>query len=196
MDWFIILQWTVGLFFFANKVFLLAEMKAGWKIGLGGSVLAVTYFAILDLYVLALIEVALGLLFVYGLLVSLSSTRSAKARNIALVASFLTIPFVVWATYAGEMTILETLASVFMLIGFYFVAGNERDKVIFSHLTPTQFGWLVLAITHTIAAWLMRGYFTGQEFFADMQIASVVVCLVIVAQQWRKTTNLESYHDL
>mgnify|MGYP000305380256 CR=1 FL=1 len=154
------LQISVSIIFFANKLFVLLGKRAGWIFGAIAATLALFYFYKLELYVYTTLEGGLIVLMLYGFF----PNRSKQTELWIRILIALTMLAIGYYAFSGYITIIEFVSSIFLLWGTYLLANK---KLIF--------GWSAYIIAHALATIL--GYKVGQIFFADFQLASVIVAV-------------------
>lgn len=157
------LQIAVSLIFFVNKVFILVEKKSGWLIGAIAASLAVFYFYLIGLYVYTGLEVGLIILMGYGFFKK--ERKNPKVEMFIQSVTVLIMFLLTLLAFQGFMTALELVSSLCLVVGTYFLTHNKARA-----------GWIIYAVAHTMAAVL--GYSKGQQFFADFQVASVIISIV------------------
>ena len=171
------LEISVSLIFFVNKLLVLVGEKLerwGWLVGVVAAVLSIFYFYLIELYVFTALEFGLVVLMGYGFLPEKNKTsKTEKWIHIAIIVVMSALAYFV---FSGLMTIYEFLSAVGMLIGTYYLLTHKK----------MQLGWLLYGLAHILAA--VIGYDKQQEFFADFQIASVIVSAIGILQA-RKTKS-------
>jgi hypothetical protein len=163
------LQAVVALLYFANKVLLSLNKKAGWQIGLLASVFAIAYFISIQLYLLVGLEFGFFSILVFGLLNHEQEVKYEKALYSVMFVLLVFLYFVL-----KNSTFLEFLISVDFILAIYFLA--KKNKTL---------GWIIMLIGH-----LMMAYFTyskQQYFFATMQVLSIGVAIFAIL----KTKNMK-----
>ena len=159
----LVLQILVSVIFFANKVLVLAEKKVGWLLGAVAATFGVFYFYLIGLYVYTALEVGLIILMGYGFLKK-DHKNPAMETVIRLVTIAVMLALAYFA-FSGMITIVELGSSLGLLLGTFFLTHRQQKT-----------GWILYVLAHVLAAYL--GYNKGQQFFADFQIASAIVCIV------------------
>jgi hypothetical protein len=154
------LQVVVSILYFINKVFLLLNRRSGWTIGAVASGTAMVYFLGIQLYIFCALEAACFCIMIYGALGMSDSKKIAIYiySICALVTAYLLVSI-------QETGILEFITSLLFMIAFVNLADGKR-----------KLGWILLALAHGIMAYIT--YSKDQYFFASLQVASVVVCLI------------------
>jgi hypothetical protein len=163
------LQAVVALLYFANKVLLSLNKKAGWQIGLLASVFAIAYFISIKVYLLVGLEFGFFSILVFGLLNHEQELKYEKALYSVMFVLLVFLYFVL-----KNSTFLEFLISVDFILAIYFLA--KKNKIL---------GWIVMLIGHLLMAYFT--YYKQQYFFAIMQILSIGVAVYAIL----KTKNME-----
>lgn len=156
-----LLEISVSLIFFTNKVLVLAGKKFGWLVGSIAAVLAAIYFYLLGFYVYTALELGLIVLMGYGFFKSSKKNLKVEVliRFVIVVVMLALSVFV----FQGKLTIIEFVSSLGMLWGTFFLT---HDRV--------RLGWILYASANIGSAYL--GFQKEQQFFMDFQIASAIVC--------------------
>jgi hypothetical protein len=158
------LEILVSLLFFSNKVFVLVgRKKIGWIFGVFAASFGVLYFYLIEFYVYTALEFGLIALMGYGFLKKDASSPLVE-NGIRLITAFVMIVLCFFA-YSGVLTAVELGSSLGLLIGTYRLT---HGKIVT--------GWAFYVLAHLLAAYL--GYSKGQIFFADLQVASMIVSIV------------------
>ena len=161
------LQAIVAILYFANKVLLSLNKKAGWQIGLLASVFAIAYFVSIKLYLLVGLELGFFAILVFGLINHEQELKYEKALYSVMFVLLVFLYFVL-----KNSTFLEFLISVDFILAIYFLAKKNKKT-----------GWIIMLIGH-----LMMAYFTytkQQYFFATMQILSIGVAVFAISNAKR-----------
>ncbi len=162
------LQIAVSVLFFLQKVGVLAGLRLGWLLGMVAAILGVGYFFGASMYVFTALEV--GLTILMGQAWYFREKKNEKIENGIRIVTIVTMFILTLFSCAGRLTVFELLSSVGLLGGTY----------LLSHQKPMA-GWLISLVAHSFGAYV--GYGHGQMFFADMQVASLLVSLVGVIKE-------------
>lgn len=157
------LQILVSVIFFTNKVFVLAEKKAGWLLGAIAASLAVFYFFFIQLYVYTALEFGLIALMGYGFLKG--EEKKPQAETLIRVITIVVMLALGYFAWSGIITAVELVSSLALLVGTFLLTHNKARA-----------GWVLYAVAHGLAAYL--GYHKDQWVFADFQIASMIISVV------------------
>ena len=117
-----ILQITVSLIFFANKVFLQANKnmeKFGWILRTAAACLATIYFLLLHLYVYTVLEAGLIILMGYGAI-----KKEERSENIKMIIRAFIIAVMLLLTFfvfKGMLTLIEFTSAVGLIFGTYWL---------------------------------------------------------------------------
>ncbi len=156
------LQIVVSVILFANKVFLVAGKKFGWLIGIVGCAIALLYFYLIHLYIFTVLEVGLIALMSYAYFTG--KEKNPKTENMIRAISIGVMVFLCFFVFNGLLTVCEFGSSALFLIGTYLLSHNRANA-----------GWILYCFAHALSAYV--GYEKHQTFFADIQIASIVVSI-------------------
>jgi hypothetical protein len=159
-----LLQISVSILFFGNKVFVLLGKRTGWLLGALAATLAFFYFYQLKLYVYTTLEAGLVILMLYGFF----PKRSKKIEFWIRVLIGTIMLGIGYYAFSGYITIIEFLSSIILLWGTYLLANK---KLIL--------GWSAYIVAHGFATIL--GCEVGQIIFAVFQLASVIVAIIGLA---------------
>lgn len=159
-----ILEVAVGVIFFANKVFVLAEKRLGWFMGVIAAILSFFYFFLIELYVFTALEVGLMVLMGYGFL-HRGSRRNKKVERFLNYTITTVMAALTYFVFSDLMTVVEFFGAIGMLSGTYYLT-HDRMRL----------GWILYGSAHVLSAIL--GYHVNQPFFADFQVASAIVAAV------------------
>ncbi len=159
----LILQILVSVIFFTQKVLVLVDKRAGWLVGAVAAMLAIFYFALLELYVYTALEFGLVALMVYGF----CKKKHARPRVEMWIRALTVTTMCILGYFAwdGLITGAELCSSLGLLWGTFFL----------THHKPRT-GWMLSVVGHGFGAYL--GHCKDQQFFMDFQIASLVVSVV------------------
>lgn len=167
----VVLQISVSVILFTNKVYILQGKKVAWLIGMIGTILAMAYLYIIHLYVFTVLEIGLIVLMAYGFFQKEEKNLTVeKFINIIIILSAVAMA---WFVFTGIMTIFELVGSMGLLIGTYCLTHNKQ-----------KIGWLCYLVAHLFTAHL--GYDRHQYFFADFQIASAIISFIGFKEYFRK----------
>lgn len=166
-----ILEVSVALLFFSNKVFVLIGKRTGWLLGVIAAFLAGFYFYYLELYVYTILEIGLIVLMGYGFLIIKKQPRVERFIHGVIIILMVILSYFV---FDGMLTIYEFISSIGMLVGTYFLT-HERAML----------GWLCYTVGHLLSVYVM--YSKDQSFFADFQLASAIVSSVGFISCWNRT---------
>ncbi|MFH0806115.1 MAG: hypothetical protein V1885_00040 [Candidatus Brennerbacteria bacterium] len=155
-----VLEISLALLFFANKVLWLIGKRAGWLVGLVAAVGGIYYFILIKLYIFASLEVGLAALMWYGF--SKGDKVNPRIEVLVRIALTAIMAFLTYFLFSGVMTAIEFFATLFSLWGTYFLAG-----------THVRWGWAIMGVGHVMSTIVF--FDTNQDFFAHFQIASVIV---------------------
>lgn len=155
------LQVSVALIFFANKVFLLIGKKSGWLLGAIAAFTGIFYFFLIGLYIYIVLELGVMLLMAYGFWKRGKQSRFTEIM--VRVVTTVVMLFLATFAFAGMITVVEFTSSVIFLFGTFFLLHG-----------PIRIGWAMYFVAHVFSAYL--GYTKEQDFFADFQVASAIVC--------------------
>jgi|SRR3989344_7396558 len=155
-----ILQISVSIIFFANKVFVLIGKKMGWLLGVIAAALSIFYFFLLHLYIFTILEVGLVVLMGYGFF--RKEHMSAYVERLIHATIIIVMTALVYFVFNGFMTVMEFCESIFMLTGTYYLTHKR-----------VQLGWFLYGCAHIFLT--IVAYGVDQEFFANFQIASGIV---------------------
>lgn len=157
------LEKSVSIIFFTNKILVLAGKKSGWLIGAVAAALASVYFLLLDLKIYVILEFGLVILMGYGFFKQEERNQRVEDSIRVVLGAVMLLQAIF--VFEGSITVIEFASSIGMLVGTYLLT---HDGI--------RLGWAFYAIAHIMAAYL--GYAKEQQFFADLQIASAIVCAV------------------
>jgi hypothetical protein len=159
------LQTSVAILYFINKVLLSLGKKAGWQIGIIASTLAIFYFFTLKLYLLAGLEISFLTILVYGLE---NHNKTPKNSNLLYVLMSIILVFLYFVL--KNSTLMEFIISFDFILAIFFLAKNKWTL-----------GWIVMFVGH-----LLMAYFTfakGQTVFATLQALSCFVAIYALARR-------------
>lgn len=151
------LQITVSILYFINKVLLSLDKKSGWQIGILASSFAIVYFFTIKLYLLVGLELGFMLILIFGLI---NHGKEIKNQNVLYIVMFSILIFLYFVL--KNSTFLEFLIALDFIVAIFFLAKKKPIS-----------GWSFMLIGHILMA-----YFThqnNQTFFATMQVMSVFV---------------------
>lgn len=164
METVFLLQVSVSLIFFLNKLLLLVEKKSGWLVGAIAALLALIYFYIIGLYVYTVLEIGLVALMIYGFVVKTKVPRIERLINILIIVLMFALMIF---SFSGMLTVYELISSATLLLGTYYLSHSRL-----------MLGWCLYIVAHFLAT--IVGFSKHQLFFANFQIASVIVSMVAV----------------
>lgn len=167
------LQIAVSVIFFTNKVLVLADKKVAWLTGAIAAAIALFYFYLIELYVYTVLEIGLITLMGYAFFKK-ERANPAVEMWIRVVTIVVMCALAIFA-FSGLMTVVELVSSAGLLMGTYMLTHGKKMT-----------GWILYIVGHSCAAYL--GYHKGQQFFADLQVASVIVSMVGVWKSHRPTS--------
>ncbi|HLO44163.1 MAG TPA: hypothetical protein VK175_07515 [Leadbetterella sp.] len=156
------LQIAVAVLYFANKILLSLNKKAGWQIGILASSLAALYFFNLKLYLLVGLEVGFMSILIFGLV---NHGKELKYQNILYIVMSVLLIFLYFVL--KNSTLLEFLISLDFIVAIFFLAKKR-----------TILGWAVMGLGHAMMAYFT--YQNQQHFFAFMQILSIIVSIFAI----------------
>lgn len=158
------LRVSSSVIFFAQKILVLTNRKSGWLVGIVAATLALFYFYQIGLLVYTTLEVGLITLMCYGFFKK--ESQNVKVEDTIRCMTLAIMAVLTCFVFTGMMTVVELFGSACLLVGIY----------LLTHSKPAL-GWFISGIGHSITAFI--GYSVpGQQFFADFQVATVVVCAV------------------
>lgn len=161
----LVLQVSVALIFFVNKVLVLIGKRSGWIFGACGAALAIWYLYLINLYVYTAAEAGLFVLMLHGFRKNGSGKPNEMVEIGVRFLTLLVMLLLSWFAFNGFLTIVEFASACGLLIATYLIAeGYVRS------------GWALAGLAHLCAMYLT--YPKGQTFFADFQAASAAVSFI------------------
>lgn len=156
------LQISVSVLYFINKVLLSLEKKSGWQVGILASSLAIIYFFSLKLYLLMGLEISFLALMVYGFL-NHSRPIGGKIYVYLIIATSLFFMFLI----IKESRFMEFAISFFFIFALYFLAIKNWNA-----------GWSLMVVAHALMAYYT---FEKQQYvFSLMQGLSCFVAVYAI----------------
>lgn len=165
------LQTSVAILYFINKIFLSLEKKAGWQIGILASFLAIFYFISLKFYLLAGLEISFLAILIFGLLNHNKELRNMNALYMLLFFILVFLYFVL-----KNSTFLEFTISLDFILAIFLLAKRKW-----------MLGWITMLIGHILMAYFT--YKKHQNVFALLQVLS---CFVAIYALSKKPKNVIS----
>ena len=159
----LVLEIVISVLFFLNKIYILLGKRTGWLLGTIGSILAITYFFVLGLYVYTVLEFGLIALMVYGIV---RNTRNTSVEWVIRAITILTMAGVGYLAYRGTITLLELVSSIAVLIGTYLL------------VTKQKYGWLLYIVFHLCAIYISLQ--VHQYIFMLFQILSLPIAIYAI----------------
>jgi hypothetical protein len=158
-----ILQAVMSGTLFVNKLLVFKDKKVGWLIGAFGTILATIYLWLIGIRVMAICEIGLLILMIYGY--SVRKTPSPRVEWTIRLTTIATALVLTYFTFSGLLKIVECLASVFMIFGAYALTHKRKPM-----------GWFFWLLCHIGSAWVTWNM-PDQHIFTDSQLASALVAL-------------------
>lgn len=156
-----VLEVAVALIFFANKVFVLIGKKSGWLLGSIAAFLAVIYFYLIGLYIFTVLEIGIMILMGYGFWKK--DEKNPKVEFLIRLVILVVMVTLTFFVFSGLISIAELTSSLFFLFGTFFLTHRKE-----------RLGWVLYCVAHIFSSYV--GYKKDQDFFADFQVASAIVC--------------------
>lgn len=155
-----------------NKLLLAFDRKSGWTSGIVIGLVSALYFFIINLRILSIAELGFFLVMLYGYL-----TRTAPSQKETLAVNIIISSISILLCYylfVGYLTIAEVISSLSFIWGGYLLATSYR-----------RFGWLLFIVAHISTS--IASSYVQQFAFADLQIASALVCAYALVCRSKKT---------
>jgi hypothetical protein len=166
-----LLQISIVLVFFTNKLLILIGKKFGWLLGIFAASLAIFYFHFSNLIPYMILNIGIVVLMIYGFLNPKENFVIKVLVRLILVGVPAALLFFV---FNGLLLVPQLLACLGIFFGTYFLIFPQ-----------TWIGWLILGIANFLAAYL--GYIKGHIFFADFQLATAILAFIGVVTKAKQT---------
>jgi hypothetical protein len=157
-------QIAAATLLFSQKVLVLAGNRNGWLIGAVGTLAAMGYFVSIEMWILALYGVGIFIGMLYGKWWSPDHT-DPRVELIIQAVALGSCALLLIAVYHDAMSYVQMTVNLAIALGTY----------LLTHGRPAA-GWASYAMGNALCAWLFINH--GQQFFADFQIASAIVCAI------------------